>query len=313
MRVSVAVNSAFSCHLMKHFQFLYFFHLPDYILFAIVHVFHIYLGFCSQQSKLKAESCNHRRDTVKGAEKKGKIKKEEDEPTIFTVGWKRGRRKKGKRKQSTDIEKRRKGISTDFNITTVGAESRNSVGGTEDSLCRQFTKKTIKVETFPCSSMKHNAFPEIYASLSLSLPEVGSCAGPLHNSVVRNIFICVIYVSSSSAFLCYKLSHQNKNVTAVLPPSQLTWIYNFTGQTFVLLKVVGFHFHAVSLCFFPTFALRRRLLPGNNTSETCHFVNLLSHIPYILMQSIGTSPNSSEFQTVTQNDLRWNYCTYCSA
>lgn len=50
----------------------------------------------------------------------------------------------GRRRKSADIHKRRKGDSTHFNIT-VGVESRNSVGGTADSLCRLFTKKTIKV------------------------------------------------------------------------------------------------------------------------------------------------------------------------
>lgn len=56
-----------------------------------------------------------------------------------------GGERRERRRTSADIEKRRKGDSTDFNITTVGVESRNSGGGTEDSLCQLFTKRTIKV------------------------------------------------------------------------------------------------------------------------------------------------------------------------
>lgn len=54
-----------------------------------------------------------------------------------------------------------------------GVESRNSVGGTGGLMCQQFAKKTIRsAETFPCSSVKHDAFPEITVSQSFCQPEV---------------------------------------------------------------------------------------------------------------------------------------------
>lgn len=71
------------------------------------------------------------------------------------------------------MRKQRKKDLTDFNMTTVylAVERRNSVGGTEDSLCRLFTKRRPlrAVEISPCSSMKRDAFQRSQ-SPSLSLP-----------------------------------------------------------------------------------------------------------------------------------------------
>lgn len=55
----------------------------------------------------------------------------------------RGSSQRVERKRQSE-EKRREEILLIL-ILSVGVESRNSGGGTADSLCRLFTKKTIKI------------------------------------------------------------------------------------------------------------------------------------------------------------------------
>lgn len=57
--------------------------------------------------------------------------------------WAEGGKKE--REERVQPQRKEKNGLLDFNITTVGVETRNSERGTEDSLYRLFTKKTINV------------------------------------------------------------------------------------------------------------------------------------------------------------------------
>lgn len=84
-----------------------------------------------------------RRETDRKGEETIKGKRGQTDSTVLR-GFKESKGvKRGKRQRRERVQTYRD--STDFNITTAGVESRNPVGGTEDSLCRGFSKKTINV------------------------------------------------------------------------------------------------------------------------------------------------------------------------
>lgn len=152
----------------------------------------------------------------------GTDEKQEDEGMGGKMGWKKdddrkkevggwphwlSERRVWEEKVQTS---RREGDCTDFKICAVG--KGNSGGGTEDSLCQVFTKRTIKV-CWNISLQLDEAwspFPEIMACPSLSWPE----APHLLNSLTRCEMFTARYPSqqmSRRPFVSRRVEHVRKS------------------------------------------------------------------------------------------------------
>lgn len=131
-------------------------------------------------------------------------------------------------------------------ILSVGVESRNSGGGTADSLCRLFTKKTIKIRWYVFSLQLDEArcFPGDH-SVSVSLP-----AGVVRKNQVAALHP---FYGTKINFHWVTMIHDGKH-------EFLMWL----GQTpFILLVLVWFHIPAASIL---------------NPSKRCRFINFSSHV-----------------------------------
>lgn len=165
-----------------------------------------------------------------------------------TTKWKKNRTQRSservERERGREGKRREEEILLILILQLLGVESRNSVGGTEDSLCRLFTKKIIKVcWNISLQPNEARCFPGDQG-LSVSLPAWGGSSAPppfngwklnvskpsRHLSLRRNKWLPFIPVRHGDQLPQGEIIHDSKHESII-------W---FGPTPFTLHKVVWF-------------------------------------------------------------------------